>query len=479
MSIAETAAGWGRDIFDRWTGLGRSLHCASLEKFEASEEILPRTPLLKPRNLAVSSPPPLSLPPAMRLNLSPLQSQTLANAVGGFCSYENCSSCVAPTPTRGTPRSPLLELKTEINRSSSPDTDSSPSLGFRAKAGASKRIKGNSPSFRGLSQTKWGGDKVAKENTEQQSTVAVVSPLKRKRPPKLQIPSSGGESEVVKPDHMDVPMDISAEGKGYGIHSKKGHREVLEDAYQAVLDIDGNSRHAFFGIFDGHGGRVAAEFAADNLSRNIRDALDNGERDLEAAVRVGYLSTDAAFLKKQLSSGASCVTAFIRDGSLVVANAGDCRAVMSRNGVAVALTEDHRLAREDERRRVEDLGGYVDLYSGVWRLQGVLAVSRGIGDIHLKRWVSAEPEIQKLAVDEDCEFLLLASDGLWDVVSNQEAVDCVGDEIRSAEMSSVGGLAASTKKLAELAASRGSQDDISVMAIDLRHFRNLRADVSH
>ncbi|ESQ51507.1 hypothetical protein EUTSA_v10017990mg [Eutrema salsugineum] len=155
------------------------------------------------------------------------------------------------------------------------------------------------------------------------------------------------------------------------------------------------------------------------------------------------------------------------DGKLVVANAGDCRAVMSVGGVAEALSSDHRPSRDDERKRIETTGGYVDTFHGVWRIQGSLAVSRGIGDAQLKKWVIAEPETKMLRIDQEHEFLILASDGLWDKVSNQEAVDIarpfyVGTEKKP--------LLLACKKLVDLSASRGSSDDISVMLIPLRQF---------
>lgn len=61
-------------------------------------------------------------------------------------------------------------------------------------------------------------------------------------------------------------------------------------------------------------------------------------------------------------------------------------------------------------------GGFVHSCNGVWRLQGTLAVSRAIGDLHLKQWIISEPEILKMPLTSDCEFLILASDGLWDKV---------------------------------------------------------------
>lgn len=62
-------------------------------------------------------------------------------------------------------------------------------------------------------------------------------------------------------------------------------------------------------------------------------------------------------------------------------------------------------------------GGYVELHKGGWRIHGVLSVSRSIGDAHLKDWVPAEPDTKTLTLTPDMEYLVLASDGLWDQVS--------------------------------------------------------------
>lgn len=113
---------------------------------------------------------------------------------------------------------------------------------------------------------------------------------------------------------------------------------------------------AIFGIFDGHGGAKAAEFAAENLDKNIfKEVMKRDENEIEEAVKQGYLNTDSEFLKEDVHGGSCCVTALIRKGTLVVSNAGDCRAVMSRGGLAEALTSDHRPSREDEKNRIETM----------------------------------------------------------------------------------------------------------------------------
>ncbi|KAI3705023.1 hypothetical protein L1987_75253 [Smallanthus sonchifolius] len=291
--------------------------------------------------------------------------------------------------------------------------------------------------------------------------------VKRKRPARIQIPFAplSFVDEVVKPE--DDVAEITEEGGAYSVYCKRGKKGAMEDRHSAVVDLD--SKQALFGVFDGHGGAKAAEFVAKNLYRNIMSKIENKFEDDEVAegVRDGYLATDSEFLKEDANGGACCVTALIRKGKLIVSNAGDCRAVMSRGGVAQALTVDHKPSRKDEKDRIESMGGYVDCRNGVWRIQGSLAVSRGIGDKHLKKWVVAEPETRIIDIGPECEFLILASDGIWDTVNNQEAIDivrpfCVGTKKPD--------LTSACKKLVGLSSTRGSYDDMSVMVIRLPNF---------
>lgn len=273
------------------------------------------------------------------------------------------------------------------------------------------------------------------------------------------------------PAMMMGEAEVEMDGPRCSVYCKRGRKRLaMEDRYKADLDLDGDSQFAFFGIFDGHGGSKAADFASENIGKHIVDELrksSDGESNVEGAVRNGYLKTDSEFLKEEIGSGTCCVTALVSKGDLIVSNAGDCRAVLSVSGTAEALTSDHKPSREDERERIESLGGFVDNCRGVWRLQGSLAVSRGIGDSLHKQWVIPDPETRVLKIEPEFEFLVLASDGLWDKVSNQEAVDvarplCVDTHNPSPLHA--------CRKLAELSASRGSVDDISVMIVQLKHF---------
>ncbi|WOL13850.1 hypothetical protein Cni_G22630 [Canna indica] len=172
-----------------------------------------------------------------------------------------------------------------------------------------------------------------------------------------------------------------------------------------------------------------------------------------------YNHTDSEFLKAENNqnreAGSTASTVVLVGDRLVVANVGDSRAIICRGGDAIPVSRDHKPDQKDERRRIEDAGGFV-MWAGTWRVGGVLAVSRAFGDRHLKRYVVADPEIHEAAVDKSLEFLILASDGLWDVVTNEEAVNMV-KPIEDPEQAA--------EKLLQEAYQRGSADNITCVVV--------------
>ncbi|MCL7029769.1 hypothetical protein MKW94_024586 [Papaver nudicaule] len=311
-----------------------------------------------------------------------------------------------------------------------------------------------------------------KPSTSSSSSTTTSAVPKRHRPARIDIPivpSSFLALETPRGGNDDITRrEIEVEEEEFCVYSKRGRKAATEDRYSATVGILGDPKQAFFGVFDGHGGAKAAEFASKHMEKNIMKELSSrGVEQIEEAVKAGYLLTDSEFLKEGVRGGSCSVTALITNGHLVVSNAGDCRAVMSRGGISEPLTDDHKPSRPDERERIESLGGYVDYCHGGWRLQGTLAVSRGIGDQHLKQWVIADPETKIFRLESDCEFLILASDGLWEKVSNDEAVDVVRTLCFDSNRRP---LLTACKKIADMAVSRGSADDITVMLIKLGNF---------
>mmetsp|Transcript_37084 Transcript_37084/g.109357 ORF Transcript_37084/g.109357 Transcript_37084/m.109357 type:complete len:589 (-) Transcript_37084:244-2010(-) len=199
---------------------------------------------------------------------------------------------------------------------------------------------------------------------------------------------------------------------------------------------------------------------------------DNICAALEDALREAFIKTDEEFESNEAAciTGSTAVVALIGRNRCFVANCGDSRAVLCRAGRAVQLTDDHKPERQDEAERVERAGGHV-LYWNGHRVMGVLAMSRAIGDHGLRPYIIPDPEVSVVARSHDDEFLILASDGLWDVMSNQETVDLAVRCLARAAEKGAGRKAAvriAASVLTKAAIDRGSKDNVTVVIIDMR-----------
>ncbi|URD95472.1 phosphatase 2C [Musa troglodytarum] len=190
---------------------------------------------------------------------------------------------------------------------------------------------------------------------------------------------------------------------------------------------------AFYGVFDGHGGIDAACFVRNNILKYIIEDV-YFPASVEKAIKNAFIKVDHALADSRSldrSSGTTALTALILERSLLIANAGDCRAVLGKRGRAIELSKDHKPNCNAERHRIERLGGSV--YDGY--LNGQLSVARALGDWHMKGSkgsacpLSAEPELQETILTEEDEFLIMGCDGIWDVMSSQCAVTMTRKEL--------------------------------------------------
>ncbi|KAI3734479.1 hypothetical protein L6452_13949 [Arctium lappa] len=226
-----------------------------------------------------------------------------------------------------------------------------------------------------------------------------------------------------------------------GSCAEKGPKEYMEDEH---ICIDNLLEHldrtegfpspgAFYGVFDGHGGTDAASYVRKNILKFI---LEDSQFPgcLKKAIRNAYMKADQAFAENStldVSSGTTALTTLVFGRMMVVANAGDCRAVLGKRGRAIELSNDHKPNSTSERHRIEQLGGVI--YDGY--LNGQLSVARALGDWHMKGPkgsacpLSSEPELQEILLMEDDEFLIMGCDGLWDVMSSQCAVTIARKEL--------------------------------------------------
>lgn len=261
-----------------------------------------------------------------------------------------------------------------------------------------------------------------------------------------------GCSEMIKDSILDTPVARFTPNVRSGSWVDIGPRGSMDDEH---IQIDDLAAHlgfvfkypipsAFYAVFDGHGGPDAAAFVKQNAMKlffedaNMLQSYDTDAlffKKLEDSHRRAFIGADLALADEQSissSCGTTALTALILGRHLLVANAGDCRAVLCKRGVAVDMSQDHRPSYLPERKRVEELGGYID--DGY--LNGYLSVTRALGDWDLKFPLGsaspliAEPDVQLVALTEEDEFLIIGCDGIWDVMSSQDAVSLVRRGLR-------------------------------------------------
>ncbi|XP_022724722.1 protein phosphatase 2C 16-like isoform X2 [Durio zibethinus] len=291
---------------------------------------------------------------------------------------------------------------------------------------------------------------------------------------------------------------------------------VLDGINQSLTDLTGH----FFGVYDGHGGSQVANYCRDRIHvalveeiERIKDNLCDGtsmesrqvqwektftscfskvDDEIGGKVSRGMIggnedASDASFEPVAPETvGSTAVVALVCSSHIVVANCGDSRAVLCRGKEAMALSIDHKPNRDDEYARIGASGGKVIQWNG-HRVFGVLAMSRSIGDRYLKPWIIPEPEVMFIPRAREDECLILASDGLWDVISNEEACEVARRRILLwHKKNGVPSLVergkgidpaaqAAAEYLSMLAIQKGSSDNISVIVVDLKAQRKFKS----
>ncbi|XP_062108864.1 probable protein phosphatase 2C 2 [Humulus lupulus] len=258
-------------------------------------------------------------------------------------------------------------------------------------------------------------------------------------------------SDAIQGDVVETSIVKFVPNIRSGSHADIGPRDSMDDEHIRIDDLSGHlgsfrcpMPSAFYAVFDGHGGPEAAAYIKRNAMRlffedselpQTTDIDDVFLSDLENSHRKAFLLADLALAEESSvnnSCGTTALTALLLGCHLLVANAGDCRAVLCKNGKAVEMSQDHKPSYLPERKRIEELGGYID--DGY--LNGYLSVTRALGDWDMKSPLGssspliAEPDVQQIMLTEDDEFLIIGCDGIWDVMSSQSAVSLVRRGLR-------------------------------------------------
>jgi len=216
---------------------------------------------------------------------------------------------------------------------------------------------------------------------------------------------------------------------------------------------------AFFGVYDGHGGRQAAELCQENLHKHLMKEMSKhwgetpelratepeGLKQIAQCVREAFVACDQQFLcsTQRPRGGTTAVVSLIISGLVVVGNVGDSRAVLCRRGQATPLSHDHTPKRLDEVHRIIAAGGNVEADEVVVNGEE-FCLTRAIGDSMVKvpagydfrditapQVVTSEPELSITEISEDDLFIILASDGVWDRMTNEAAVQFVHHSLRT------------------------------------------------
>ena len=259
--------------------------------------------------------------------------------------------------------------------------------------------------------------------------------------------SSGGASREL------LAKEMAGAGVRCWVSDSRGSRSRMEDRHCLFTSMSNNQPWAVMAVFDGHNGLEAAEVASQNLRPCVERAREQ-HADAKAVLRsvIGELEQTvcAAMLVAGCEAGCTAVVCVVEGETLYVANVGDSRVVLSRNGKPVAVTRDHRASEPDEAMRIAASGARViDGY-----VEGLIGVSRALGDVQVvsghklnglsgalralcrrARWQltcargAAEPDVYEVGVAGD-EFLVVACDGLWDFISMDGALECVRRVLR-------------------------------------------------
>jgi serine/threonine protein phosphatase PrpC len=232
----------------------------------------------------------------------------------------------------------------------------------------------------------------------------------------------------------------------------QGSRPTMEDALAIVGDFAGSGT-SYYAIFDGHGGSDVSRYAAHNLHRRL-GTIFSSDVPITKLLTDTFSDINSTLILQYPVQGSTAAVAVVIKDTIYVANVGDSRVLLiDSDGSIRQMTKDHRASDPEECALVLKRGGHV--VNG--RAGGVLALSRSLGDGALKDCISAEP-FMSTARRRDGQILILACDGVWDVMDNEAVA-----ELARAQASP----ALAAREIKEDALRRGTTDNVSVVAVFL------------
>eukprot|EP00760_Papus_ankaliazontas_P024248 PhM_4_TR216/c0_g1_i1/m.74227/K14803/PTC2_3; protein phosphatase PTC2/3 len=257
---------------------------------------------------------------------------------------------------------------------------------------------------------------------------------------------------VTKGSFVDIPVTHKHvecfENHGISAVSAtmQGWRAANEDAHCVYLSMPTLKDFDYIGVFDGHGGPLVARYAGTKLITIFESLVTRGMPGIAQALTQAFVACDAAIqtdgtlTPNETGSCGTTANVVIVDNTenvIYCANAGDARGVLCRGGKAIPLSVDHRPSNPTERDRIIASGSRI---SEDDRVEGLLAVARAFGDFDFKQAgglpperqaVTCVPDVSTTARHKDDEFVVVACDGVWDVLQSQQVVDFISAQLRT------------------------------------------------
>nr|CAI6424642.1 ASN_HP1_G0008500.mRNA.1.CDS.1 [Saccharomyces cerevisiae] len=277
-------------------------------------------------------------------------------------------------------------------------------------------------------------------------------------------------SEIL--ERPETPYDITYR-VGVAENKNSKFRRTMEDVHTYVKNFASRLDWGYFAVFDGHAGIQASKWCGKHLHTIIeQNILADETRDVRDVLNDSFLAIDEEINTKLVgNSGCTAAVCVLRwelpdsvsDDSmdlaqhqrkLYTANVGDSRIVLFRNGNSIRLTYDHKASDTLEMQRVEQAGGLI-MKS---RVNGMLAVTRSLGDKFFDSLVVGSPFTTSVEITSEDKFLILACDGLWDVIDDQDACELIKNITEPNE---------AAKVLVRYALENGTTDNVTVMVVFL------------
>ena len=274
-------------------------------------------------------------------------------------------------------------------------------------------------------------------------------------------------------NQQEKHIDLYFISYSYSENPNLEHRKEMEDFHYIKAVLNKKLCCSYFGLFDGHSGKEVGMYLMENLhkviSQEIKSNNAENSENMKIIVKNSFEKIDQEINNQNFKNdtgSTGTVLLLYKDTnsktgkSFLCANVGDSKAYLIKKNEIKIITKDHKCNDADEVKRIRDTGGIVFRE----RVFGTLMLTRSFGDKEMKKYgVLSTPDIFCQDIEEDDLFIIIASDGVWDVIEEDEVLKFAQDKISSNELS---------KKIVDLAKERDTHDNISCIVVKLNKNNN-------